>query len=159
MVSSIASTLRRIIPFAAKNMGSNIHSRSHATGHMSSKKFSVVATSLLALMFFYFASVGVLFFLPAHSGNNELISGFVTIFTKTIEVLAIIIASYLGVQAAVDLRFGSNSNVNHDSNKSDGDKGDFSFTEKTVKYNNVYSEDKSYAPLDWVESQTPDKNE
>jgi hypothetical protein len=158
MWSSIASIFKKAIPFAAKNLGGT-RKVSPAAGHMASKKFSVVATSLVALMFFYFASVGILFFLPDQSGNNEIITGFVAIFTKTIEVLAIIIASYLGVQAAVDLRFGSNSNVNYESHKEIGeDKDDFGFFEKTVKYNKIYSDDESYAPIDWIKSHGENKD-
>jgi hypothetical protein len=76
--------------------------------HLSSKKFFIVFTSFLVLFVFYFVSVCVLFFLP---NLPEYITGFVAIFSKTIEVLSIIIASYLGTQAIVDLRYGSNSNV------------------------------------------------
>ena len=47
-----------------------------------------------------------MFFIPQ---KPEFISGFVTIFSKTIEILAIIIASYVGAQAAVDLKYGSSS--------------------------------------------------
>jgi hypothetical protein len=36
---------------------------------------------------------------------------FVTIFTETVKILAIIIASYLGVQTVLDYRMQSNSSV------------------------------------------------
>ena len=115
--------------------------------HLASKKFFIVGTSFLILGFFYFASVGVLFLLPQQS---ELIGGYVTIFTKTIEVLAIIIAAYLGVQAAVDLKYGSNSNVNFDAAiTSPNDK---KIEEDTQKFQNIFINDNSYAPIEWSKS-------
>ena len=49
-----------------------------------------------------------MFFLP---NIPEFVSGFVTIFSKTIEILAVIIASYVGAQAVVDLKYGSSSDA------------------------------------------------
>ena len=59
------------------------------------------------LGFLYYSSVAILLTiqLPEH------VAAFVTIFTKTTEIFAIIIASYLGVQAAVDLKYNSSSNA------------------------------------------------
>jgi hypothetical protein len=79
-----------------------------AINHMSSSKFYIVFTSVLILAFFYFASLAIMFFIPQ---QPEFISGFVTIFSKTIEILAIIIASYVGAQAVVDLKYGSSSSA------------------------------------------------
>lgn len=77
------------------------------TNHLSSKKFFIIFTSVLMLGFLYYSSVAILLamHLPEH------ISAFVTVFSKTIEIFAIIIASYLGVQAAIDLRYNSSSNA------------------------------------------------
>lgn len=79
-----------------------------AINHMTSSKFYIVFTSVGILAFFYFVSLGVMFLLPP---QPEFITGFVTLFSKTIEILAIIIASYVGAQAVVDLKYGSNSIV------------------------------------------------
>jgi len=84
-------------------------SRIKSINHMESKKFFIVLTSVCILAFFYFISIGIMFLLP--HGAPEFVSGFVTIFSKTIEILAIIIASYVGAQAAVDLKYGSSSNA------------------------------------------------
>jgi hypothetical protein len=81
--------------------------RLKSTNHMESKKFYIVLTSVAILAFFYFSSIGLLFFLPTNA--PEFISGFVTIFSKTIEILAVIIASYVGAQAVVDLKYNSAS--------------------------------------------------
>jgi hypothetical protein len=90
-----------------------------AINHMSSSKFYIVFSSVLILAFFYFSSLGIMFFIPKEA---EFVAGFVTIFSKTIEILAIIIASYVGAQAVVDLKYGSSSsaalkaaseNINH----------------------------------------------
>jgi hypothetical protein len=88
-----------------------------------------------------------LFLLPA---SSDLISGYVTIFTKTIEILAIIIAAYLGVQAAVDLKYGSSSNVSYEAIKSTEQIDEKIIYEQTMKYAEIYKDDPSYAPIDWV---------
>jgi uncharacterized membrane protein SpoIIM required for sporulation len=77
------------------------------TNHLSSKKFFIIFTSVLMLGFLYYSSVAILLAieLPEH------VTAFVTLFSKTIEIFAIIIASYLGVQAVVDLRYNSESNA------------------------------------------------
>jgi len=74
--------------------------------HLESKKFFIVFTSVLILCFFFFLSTGILFFLPP---TPEIITGFVTLFTKTSEILAVVIAAYVSVQAAVDFKINSNS--------------------------------------------------
>ena len=76
--------------------------------HLASKKFFVIFTSFITLIFFFFICVGILFLVPR---DSVIIGGYVTIFTKVMEVFAIIIATYLGVQAAVDLRYSSSSNA------------------------------------------------
>ena len=84
------------------------YEKMRAINHMTSSKFYIVFTSVLILAFFYFASLSIMFFIPS---QPEYIAGFVTIFSKTIEILAIIIASYVGAQAVVDLKYGSSSSA------------------------------------------------
>ena len=75
---------------------------------MSSKKFFAVFWSVVILIVFYASSVFILFLtapLPT------ITVPFVTIFTKTIEVLLIIVSSFLGVQTVVEMRTNSSSNV------------------------------------------------
>jgi hypothetical protein len=79
--------------------------------HLASKKFFVIFTSFVTLIVFFFLCVGILFLVPR---DSVFIGGYVTIFTKTMEIFAVIIATYLGVQAAVDLRYSSSSNVTMD---------------------------------------------
>jgi hypothetical protein len=75
---------------------------------LASKKFYVVFCSVIILSIFYAASVFVLFLTAA---TPNLTVPFVSIFTETIKILAIIIASYLGVQTILDYRMQSNSDV------------------------------------------------
>ena len=75
---------------------------------LSSKKFYVVFCSIVILSVFYAASIFVLF-LTAASPN--LTVPFVSIFTETVKILAIIIASYLGVQTILDYKMQSDSSV------------------------------------------------
>lgn len=82
--------------------------RLKSINHLESKKFYAVMVSVCILSFFYFISVATLFFIPH---VPEIDTGFVTMFSKTTEILAVIIASYVGAQAAVDLKFGSSSSA------------------------------------------------
>ena len=92
---------------APPNTPEYLRQQMEETNHLSSKKFFIIFTSVLMLGFLYYSSVAILLtlHLPEH------VSAFVTIFSKTIEIFAIIIASYLGVQAAVDLRYNSSSSA------------------------------------------------
>lgn len=115
--------------------------------HFKSKKFFLAFTSFIGLLAFYLLSVAILFILPP---QNELISGYVTIFTKTIEIVAIIVASYIGVQAAIDFKYGSDSNVNFDSVLTSEQREERIIEEQTIKYAEKFKDDPSYAPIDWV---------
>jgi hypothetical protein len=118
--------------------------------HFKSKKFFLAFSSFVGLLVFYLLSVGILFLLPS---KNELISGYVTIFTKTIEIVAIIVASYIGVQAAIDLKYGSSSNTNFDAVLTSEQREEKIIEEQTILYAKKFENDPSYAPIDWVFSQ------
>lgn len=118
--------------------------------HFKSKKFFLAFSSFVGLLAFYLLSVAILFMLPS---NNELIAGYVTIFTKTIEIVAIIVASYIGVQAAIDFKYGSSSNTNFDSVVTSEQRDEKVIQEMTIKYAEKYKDDPSYAPIEWVFNQ------
>ena len=144
MWSSITNFLRSAQAFVSSNkVPPNtplaLRDEMRKTNHLASKKFFIVSTSFLGLCFFYFASVAILFFLPPD--NRDLVSGYVTIFTKTIEVLAIIIAAYLGVQAVVDLKYNSNSNVVNETIKTIEQIDEKIIREETIKYAEIYKDD------------------
>ena len=114
MISLIKNTIQTAMSFlssnhAPPNTSTLDYERLKAINHMESKKFFIVLTSVTILAFFYFISIGIMFLLPHNA--PEFVSGFVTLFSKTIEILAIIIASYVGAQAVVDLKYGSSSNA------------------------------------------------
>jgi hypothetical protein len=115
--------------------------------HFKSKKFFLAFSSFIGLLAFYLLSVGILFLLPA---RNELVAGYVTIFTKTIEIIAIIIAAYLGVQAAIDFRYGSSSDTSLDSILTSEQREEKIIEETTIRYAEKYKDDPSYAPIVWV---------
>lgn len=75
---------------------------------LASKKFYVVFCSVIILALFYAASIVVLFLTAA---SPSLTVPFVSIFTETIKILAVIIASYLGVQTVLDYKMQSSNNV------------------------------------------------
>lgn len=75
---------------------------------LASKKFFVVFCSVIILSFFYAASIFVLFLTAA---QPSLTVPFVSIFSETVKILAIIIASYLGVQTVLDYRMQSSNSV------------------------------------------------
>jgi hypothetical protein len=111
MIQAIKNTAISVVSYLSGNMAApntplNDIERMKAINHMASSKFYIVFTSVVILAFFYFASLGIMFFIPQ---NPDFIAGFVTIFSKTIEILAIIIGSYVGAQAVVDLKYGSSS--------------------------------------------------
>jgi|688.fasta_scaffold792768_2 hypothetical protein len=118
--------------------------------HFKSKKFFLAFSSFIGLLAFYLLSVGILFLLPE---RNELVAGYVQIFTKTIEIVAIIIAAYLGVQAAIDFRYGSSSSVNLDSVLTSEQRDEKIIQETTIRYAEKYKDDPSYAPIEWVFNQ------
>lgn len=77
--------------------------------HLKSRKFFMTFVSVAILIFFYFSSVAILFFF---SDTQDIqINAFVVIFSKVIEILAIIIGLFLGAQTAVDLKYNSNSSA------------------------------------------------
>lgn len=116
---------------------------------LASKKFYVVFWSIVILAIFYVASIGVLF-LTANAPS--LTVPFVSIFTETIKILAIIIASYLGVQTVLDYKMQSNANIDL--------QGSNSFTSEVVDENVVqkfaekHKTDLSYAPLEWIQERS-----
>lgn len=75
---------------------------------LASKKFFVVFCSVIILSIFYAASIFVLFLTAA---QPSLTVPFVSIFSETVKILAIIIASYLGVQTVLDYKMQSSNNV------------------------------------------------
>lgn len=117
---------------------------------LSSKKFYVVFCSVLILALFYGISIFVLFLTAA---SPSLTVPFVSIFTETIKILAIIIASYLGVQTVLDYKMQSSSAINLE--------GTNSYSKEEVNqqiimdYAEKYKDDPSYAPLDWIQERTP----
>lgn len=156
MVNWIIKTFTGAMTFLSSNRvppntSINLIEAMRKENHFASKKFFIVVTAFLGLLFFYFASVSILFIIPAD--NREIVEGYVTIFTKTIEVLAIIIAAYLGVQAAVDLRYNSSSNQSSETIKSIEQIDERIITEETIKYAEIYKDDPSYAPVEWVLNQ------
>jgi hypothetical protein len=92
---------------APPNTPARLKKQMEDTNHLASKKFFIIFTSVLMLGALYYSSVAILLTIqmPEH------VAAFVTLFSKTIEIFAIIIASYLGVQAVVDLKYNSSSNA------------------------------------------------
>lgn len=80
--------------------------------HLASKKFFITLSGFGILGLFYLSSVAILFFLP---NIPEVIAGFVVIFSKTIEVFAVVMSVYLSAQGIVDLKYNSNSNASLES--------------------------------------------
>jgi len=78
------------------------------TNHLASKKFFIIFSSLFMLAFVFYTSVGFLWIIPK---TPEIVTAFVTIFTKMIEIFGVIISVYLGAQGLVDLRYNSSSNA------------------------------------------------
>jgi hypothetical protein len=152
MWDSIANIAKNAASFLSSNRvppGTPIELQSslRQENHFKSKKFFLAFSSFIGLLAFYLLSVGILFLLPA---KNELIAGYVTIFTKTIEIVAIIVASYIGVQAAIDFKYGSTSSSTLDSILTSEQREEKVIEEQTIVYANKFKDDPSYAPIEWV---------
>lgn len=112
------------------------------------KKFFVVFTSVIMLVAFYVISVFILFLT---SDVPSITTPFVTIFVETIKILAIIISTYLGLQAAIDFKYNSDSST---SLKSEIEYVKEEVQESVVQmFQERYKDDFSYAPIDWVKQQ------
>jgi hypothetical protein len=116
----------------------------------SSKKFFIVFSSVVLLMLFYLISVGILFLTVSHP---TIIDPYVTIFVESIKIFAIIISVYLGLQASIDFKYSSDSTVKHETFKNIEQIDETIITEETVKYAEIYKDDPSYAPIEWVMEQ------
>ena len=115
----------------------------------SSKKFFIVFSSIVLLMFFYLTSVGILFltsFFPT------ITDPYVTIFVESVKIFAIIISVYLGLQASLDFKYNTSSSQSYDTIKSIEQIDEKVIIEETVKYQEIYKNDPSYAPIDWAMS-------
>jgi hypothetical protein len=113
----------------------------------SSKKFFIVFSSIVLLMFFYLTSVGILFltsFFPT------ITDPYVTIFVESVKIFAIIISVYLGLQASIDFKYNTSSSQSYDTIKSIEQIDEKVIIEETVKYQEIYKNDPSYAPIDWA---------
>lgn len=115
----------------------------------SSKKFFIVFSSILLLMFFYLTSVGILFLTSFFPTITE---PYVTIFVESIKIFAIIISVYLGLQASIDFKYNSSSSQSYETTKSIEEIDEKVIIEETVKYQEIYKNDPSYAPIDWAMS-------
>jgi hypothetical protein len=114
----------------------------------SSKKFFIVFSSIVLLMVFYLVSVGILFLTAKFP---TLTDSYVIIFVESIKIFAIIISAYLGLQAAIDFKYsGANTNVSVNTNKTIEQIDQKIITEATQKYEEIYKNDPSYAPIDWA---------
>ena len=124
---------------------------------LSSKKFYVVFCSVIILALFYAASIIVLFLTAA---SPSLTVPFVSIFTETIKILAIIIASYLGVQTVLDYKMQSSSSHEVSSSvSSDENSSAVCFEGRITEdvdnaivdaFFEKYKNDPLYPPKEWV---------
>lgn len=78
-----------------------------ATNHLLSKKFTITLIALAIMVSLFFSSTVFLFFLPSDIALNS----FVVLFSKTVEVISIIIAVMVGGESMIGLRYNSGSSV------------------------------------------------
>jgi hypothetical protein len=112
-----------------------------------SKKFFIIFSAVVLLMFFYLTSVGILFLTSFYPAITD---SYVIIFVESIKIFAIIISVYLGLQATIDFKFNSDAKVEHTVNKSIEQIDQNIMLEETIKYQEIYKDDPSYAPIEWV---------
>lgn len=112
----------------------------------SSKKFFIIFSSIVLLMFFYLSSVGILF-LTSYFPN--ITDSYVIIFVESIKIFAIIISVYLGLQTTLDFKYSSESKIEH-TPRSVEEIDKKMILDETAKYQKIYQDDLSYAPIDWI---------
>ena len=113
-----------------------------------SRKFFIVFSSIVLLMAFYLVSVGILFLTVKFPTITD---SYVIIFVESIKIFAIIISAYLGLQAAIDFKYsGGNTHVSSETVKSIEQIEQKIITEETIKYQEIYKNDPSYAPIEWA---------
>lgn len=115
----------------------------------SSKKFFVIFTAVVLLMLFYLISVAILF-LTAYVPS--ITDSYVIIFVESVKIFAIIISVYLGLQATIDFKYNSDSKIEHIANKSIEQIDQNIILEETIKYQEIYKNEPSYAPIEWAMS-------
>jgi hypothetical protein len=93
---------------APPNTPIDLQKQMEDTNHLSSKKFFIIFSSLFMLAFVFYTSVALLWVIPK---APEIVTAFVTIFTKMIEIFGVIISVYLGAQGLVDIKYNSTSNA------------------------------------------------
>lgn len=98
---------------APPNTPARLEKQMEDTNHLASKKFFIVFTSALMLFFVYYSSVFVLCFFPKDFSTH--ITSYVTMYSKMMDILAIIVASYLGVQTVADFAFRGSTEVKAES--------------------------------------------
>lgn len=76
---------------------------------LKSKKFFIVFSSIIALSLFFVSSTFILYIFPQDATK---VTGFIAIFTKTIELLSLIVSFYLGIQTVLDYKVNSSSSTN-----------------------------------------------
>ncbi len=75
---------------------------------------------------------------------------YVIIFVESIKIFAIIISVYLGLQATIDFKYSGETRVENVTNKSIEQIDQNIMLEETIKFQEIYKDDLSYAPVEWV---------
>ena len=71
---------------------------------------------------------------------------------ESVKIFAIIISVYLGLQASLDFKYNTSSSQSYDTTKSIEEIDEKVIIEETIKYQEIYKKDPSYAPIDWIMS-------
>jgi hypothetical protein len=93
---------------APPNTPENLKEKLSEKNHLASKKFFLAFSGFIILAVFFVFSVGLLYSMINYP---VILPSYTLIFTKTIEVFAVIMVVYLGGQAAVDLKYNSSSST------------------------------------------------
>jgi hypothetical protein len=112
-----------------------------------SKKFFIIFSAVVLLMFFYLTSVGILFLTSFYPTITD---SYVIIFVESIKIFAIIISVYLGLQATIDFKYSGETKVENVTSKSIEQIDQNIMLEETIKFQEIYKDDLSYAPIEWA---------
>ena len=93
---------------APPNTPDSLKEKLSEKNHLASKKFFLAFSGFIILAVFFVVSVGLLYSMVKYP---VILPSYTLIFTKTIEVFAVIMVVYLVGQAAVDLKYNSSSST------------------------------------------------
>ena len=142
MFSSLINIVKSASAFlqngvAPPNTPESLKEKMENTNHLASKKFFMVLIALIVVAVFHYSSVLIL--LVLHDTN--VITAFVTLTTKTFEVIAWMVSFWLTGQSVIDLKYSGSTDVKYSSDTKKLEEDVNKTEDKNITYNLPEKED------------------